>query len=59
MAAQLELSVTPFMLSEAAVEQIMKGISKTTRDRMGDFMGEHFGMPPEFCQQPDFFPILV
>lgn len=57
--SQLELAVTPFLLSDEAVEQLIGLISKKTRDRLDDFTGEHFGMPPEFCEKPDFFPILI
>ena len=57
--AQMCLSITPFMLSDQAVEEIMKVISKKTRDRLEGFMGDHFGMPPEFCEHPDFFPVLI
>jgi hypothetical protein len=57
--AELELSIAPFMLSDEAVEEVMKVISKQTRERLDDFMGDHFGMPPEFCERPDFFPVLI
>lgn len=55
----MQVGVTPFMLSDDAVAQATKVLSKQTRDRMGDFMGDHFGMPPEFCETPDFFPVLI
>ena len=55
----MQVGVTPFMLSDDAVAQATEVLSKQTRDRMGDFMGDHFGMPPEFCETPDFFPVLI
>ena len=55
----VELSAIPMMLSSEAVEQILKLLSKKTRERLDDFMGDHFGMPPEFCEHPDFFPVLL
>lgn len=56
---RLELSVVPIMISNEAIEGLLKVISKKTRDRLDDFMGENFGMPPEFCEQPDMFPVLL
>lgn len=55
----LELGVVPIMLSNDAVEDIMKVMSKSTRERLDDFIGDHFGMPPEYCENPDSFPLLV
>ncbi len=56
---RMELSHLPLMLSSDAVEQIVKLMSKATRDRLDEFMGDKFGMPPEFCESPDFLPLLV
>lgn len=56
---ELESAMAPLMLSDEAVEAVMKVISKQTRDRLDDFMGDHFGMPPEFCERPEFFPVLM
>lgn len=55
--AKMQLSVLPFMLSDEAVELIVGVISRRTRDKLEEFMGDRFGMPPEFCESPDFFPI--
>ena len=56
---QLELGHAPFMLSSDVTEELSSLMSKTTRDRMGDFIGTYFGMPPEFQDNPSFWPALV
>lgn len=56
---RIELGAAPLMISDEGIEQIMQVLSKKTRDRLDDFLGDTFGMPPEFCQQPDFFPVIV
>lgn len=45
---RMEVFHLPFMLSSDAVEQIVKMMSKATRERLEDFMGDFFGLPPEF-----------
>jgi len=37
----------PFMVGELALEEMNALLSKKTKDEMDDFMGEHFGIPPE------------
>lgn len=37
----------PFMVGELALEEMNGLLSKETKDEMDDFMGEHFGIPPE------------
>lgn len=37
----------PFMVGELAMEEMNALLSKETKDEMDDFMGEHFGIPPE------------
>lgn len=37
----------PFMIGELALEEMNGLLSKETKDEMDDFMGEHFGIPPE------------
>ena len=50
---------TSMMLSGTAISMVMPLLSKKTRDWIGDFTGTNFGMPPEFCDQPDVFPVLL
>jgi len=37
----------PFMVGNAAMEEMNAVLSKETKDEMDDFMDEHFGVPPE------------
>lgn len=55
----IEVSAAPLMISDEGIEQVMELMSKKTRDRMEEFLGDTFGMPPEFCENPDFFPVLL
>lgn len=48
----------PMMLSGLAVEGIVEVLSEQTRGWMEDFVGDNFGMPPEFVDTPDFMPVL-
>lgn len=56
---ELHLGITPFMFSAEGAAQLTAVLSKQTRERLHDFMGDQFGMPPEFCERPDFFPVLL
>ncbi len=55
----LELGATPFMISGEAVESLSELLSEQTRGWLEDFLGNHFGMPPEFCEPPSYTPILL
>ena len=55
----LVLGHLPCMISSDALKIVNGLLSKQTRDRMDDFTGENFGMPPEFCEHPDFSPLLL
>lgn len=57
--SQMAVGNLPGMLSGEAVERITELLSQKTRDRLDDFVGENFGMPPEFCESPNFTPLLV
>ncbi len=50
---------TSMMLSGQAIEMVMPLLSQKTRDWLDEFTSTNFGMPPEFCDAPDFCPILV
>lgn len=50
---QMIIGPTPYMISGTASREVSKLLSKKTRDRMGDFMNTHFGMPPEFADNPN------
>ncbi len=56
---QILLDFAPIMLCEEFMEQVQEVISKKTRERLEDFVGTHFGMPPEFCDEPHFTPVLI
>lgn len=56
---QLRLDYSPFMLCGQAVEQIADQLSEQTRGWMQDFVGENFGLPSEFCDNPDMLPLLI
>lgn len=56
---QMALSVLPYMISAEAVEQIGEQLSEETRGYMQDFVGDQFGMPPEFCHPDSPLPILI
>ncbi|MFP6766127.1 MAG: hypothetical protein VB858_21015 [Planctomycetaceae bacterium] len=56
---QLRLDYSPFMLCGQAVEEIAGQLSEQTRGWMQDFVGENFGLPSEFCDNPDMLPLLI
>lgn len=37
----------PFLVGDLAMEEMNALLSKETKDEMDDFMGDHFGIPPE------------
>lgn len=47
----------PFGLSAQAIEDIQEELSTETKDFLSDFMGKHFGVPPEWEGQPS--PLLL
>lgn len=42
----------PFMVSGQVNEELNELLSEQTRRACDDFLGTHFGMPPEFCDSP-------
>lgn len=50
---------SPMMLSAAVMEEIVGILSEKTKGWMQDFVGDNFGMPPEFCDNPDLLPLLI
>ena len=56
---KMQLGAVPLMLSGAAAEEMSELLSEKTKGWMQDFIGEHFGMPPEFCDSPDWHPLLI
>jgi hypothetical protein len=56
---QLRLDYAPFMLSGKAVEGIVDQLSEQTRGWMQDFVGDNFGLPSEFVDNPDLMPLLI
>ncbi len=51
--------VFPMMISGVAIEELNGVLSEKTRGWIDDFVGDNFGMPPEFCDNPDFRPVLI
>lgn len=39
--------IPPFMIGELAMDEMNELLSQATKDEMDDFMGDHFGIPPE------------
>lgn len=56
---QMILDQMPFMISGAGIEEMTGLLSEQTKGWMHDFMDKNFGMPPEFCDSPDFSPLLI
>lgn len=56
---RMVLSVFPYLISGAAVEELGEKLSERTKGFMRDFVGDQFGMPPEFCQPDGPLPILL
>ena len=51
--------VFPMMISGVAIEELNGVLSEKTRGWIDDFVGDNFGMPPEFCDNPDFRHVLI
>jgi len=51
--------VFPLMISGSAIEELNELLSEQTRGWIDDFVGDSFGMPPEFCDSPNFRPVLI
>lgn len=45
---KLLVSMLPYVIGEAALEEMESMISAETRGEMDDFIDEHFGLPPEW-----------
>lgn len=56
---QMILDQLPFMISGAGIEEMTGLLSEQTKGWMRDFMDKNFGMPPEFCDSPDYRPLLI
>lgn len=59
MGENLSLDMLPIMVSEEAVEEMQKLMSKKTRDRLGDMVQDFFGMPSEFADGPESYRPLL
>ena len=55
---RLLLGHLPYMIGEDALKDLKSHLSVPTRDRMRDFIETKFGMPPEFCDEPNA-PVFV
>ncbi len=53
----MSLDFLPLMISGEASREMQKLLSKKSRDRLGDLVEEHFGMPGEFADGPT--PMLM
>ncbi len=49
----------PIMISGAAMKELAEVLSEQTKGWMDDFIETNFGMPPEFCEPPEFRPVLI
>lgn len=49
----------PIMISGKIMEEIAEVLSEQTKGWMDDFIETNFGMPPEFCEPPEFRPVLI
>ena len=57
---QLVLSHFPYLVSGAAMSEVSALLSNETRDELGGFMDEFFGLPPELRKTPgDPVPVAV
>lgn len=54
----MSLDLLPIMVSDEAVEEMQKLLSKKTRDRLGEMVQDFFGMPSEFADGPEFKPVF-
>lgn len=55
---QMILSVMPYMVSGAAVEQMAELLSTKTRDELNRFIDDNFGIPPELKKHLKDQPIM-
>lgn len=51
----MSIDLLPIMISGAASEEMQKLMSKKTRDRLGEMVGDFFGMPSEFADGPNSY----
>lgn len=49
---QMLLHFMPMMVSDIAAKGMAEKLSKETKDNLDDFMGKHFGIPPELVSLP-------
>ena len=55
----LVLGLYPFMVGGPAMTELNGLLSKKTQERLSDFVGDYLGMPPEFRDLPEDFPVLM
>jgi len=55
----LVLSIYPFMICGAAMNQMAVLLSKKTRETLDDFTDKFLGMPPEYKELFDDAPVLL
>jgi len=49
----------PYMICGEAMEELIRLLSKKTRETLDDFTGRHLGMPPEFESSPTDPRLLI
>lgn len=49
----------PLMLGGSALEELQDVLSEQTTGWMNNFVSDNFGMPPEFCDEPDIRPVFL
>jgi hypothetical protein len=56
----LSIDLLPIMISDDAIEEMQKLMSKKTRERLGEMVQDFFGMPSEFIDGPEkYSPFLL
>jgi hypothetical protein len=57
--SRLERTLLPFMVGGPVTHEMGKLLSKKTRDRLDDFVGDYLGMDPTLVDAPIDTPLLV
>ena len=55
---KIQRGFLPAAISNEAMEALSDVLSEQTKGWMKDFLGDTFGMPPEFCEPPSYTPVL-
>jgi len=50
--SRVERTLLPFVVADQAIREVGKLLSRKTRDRLDDFVGDYLGMDPELVNAP-------